>query len=239
MSQYQNHTCTDGTTRSRCYRCEQEKTENAKAEASMQVFKDAWKQNQKAQTIQEAAQAPKMQQFDTGATRSDDTNKPDPEGFLSPVVLEAYMEYMQEHRVQDDGKVRESDNWQKGMPLNKYMKSLWRHFFQLWQLHRGHTPKPELRAGVLVPVTKKSACVGVMFNVMGYLHVLLTEQRAPASGLGLLGAMAGGASPVRQATTTEAQGGYNRGYYHLGEQVLKTVGDFAPISDNVLRSGDR
>ena len=57
-----------------------------------------------------------MRNFDTGATRDVDTNKLDFEGFLSPVVLERYAEYMHKNRVQADGNLRDSDNWQKGIP---------------------------------------------------------------------------------------------------------------------------
>jgi hypothetical protein len=121
---------------------------------------------------------PVVQAFATGATRSDDTHKPDFEGFLSPLVLTAYAEYMQEHRTQDDGSVRASDNWQRGMPFHKYMKSLFRHFMQMWWLHRGYTPAPEKRAGKLVPVTMVSAVSGIMFNTMGYFHEFLMDHKA-------------------------------------------------------------
>jgi hypothetical protein len=121
---------------------------------------------------------PAMQSFTTGATRSDDSYKPDFEGFFSPLVLGAYAEYMQEHRIQDDGNVRASDNWQKGMPFHKYIKSLWRHFHQLWLLHRGYTPAPEKRAGKVVPVTMISALSGIMFNTMGYFHEYLMDRDA-------------------------------------------------------------
>lgn len=119
-----------------------------------------------------------MQSFTTGANRSDDSKKPDYEGFFSPLVLEAYAEYMQEHRITDTGAMRASDNWQLGMPFHKYMKSLFRHFIQLWQLHRGYTPKPESRGGKVVPVTVRSAMAGVLFNTMGYFHEYLMDPEA-------------------------------------------------------------
>ena len=64
--------------------------------------------------------------FNTGATRDSDEGKLDFEGFLSPLVIERYAEYLNAHRVQSDGKLRDSDNWQNGMGLSVYMKSLWR-----------------------------------------------------------------------------------------------------------------
>ncbi len=98
--------------------------------------------------------------FDTGAKRDTDTNKHDYEGFLSPLVIEAYGEYMHRNRKMADGSLRDSDNWQKGIPLTAYMKSGWRHFFDWWRIHRGLTARETLT----------DALCGLLFNVMGYLH---------------------------------------------------------------------
>lgn len=100
-----------------------------------------------------------MREFSTGATRDTDTGKPDYEGFLSPLVIERFGEYMHGHRRQADGKLRDSDNWQKGIPIDAYMKSAWRHFFDVWKAHRG-LPAPPLA---------ESLCA-LLFNVQGYLH---------------------------------------------------------------------
>ncbi len=85
--------------------------------------------------------------------RADD-HKLDFEGFLSPLAIEAYAEYMHRHRKMPDGSLREADNWQKGIPLASYMKSLWRHFFAVWKGYRN--------GGIDI----NDAC-GVMFNIMG------------------------------------------------------------------------
>ena len=108
-----------------------------------------------------------MRHFQTGATRDDEEGKIDPEGFLSPIVLERYSLYMQEHRVQSDGALRDSDNWQKGIPLDAYMKSGMRHFMDWWLEHRGY----ESREGL------EDALCGLMFNTMGYLFEVLNEQQ--------------------------------------------------------------
>lgn len=113
-----------------------------------------------------------MRQFDTGATRDTDENKLDYEGFMSPLVLQWYAQYMHQHRKQADGKLRDGDNWQKGMPLDVYMKSLWRHFMDLWLLHRGYGDKSES------PEVEEVLCA-ILFNVMGYLHSILNEDRKP------------------------------------------------------------
>lgn len=107
-----------------------------------------------------------MREFDTGATRDDEGDKPDYEGFLSPLVMEAFGRYMNKHRKQADGKIRDSDNWQKGIPQEAYMKSAWRHLVAWWQLHRGGCPKETCGK----PVSIEDSLCALMFNVQGYLH---------------------------------------------------------------------
>jgi len=104
-----------------------------------------------------------MRQFETGATRNVDQDKFDYEGFLSPLVMDRFAEYMHKHRKQADGKLRDSDNWQKGIPLKAYMKSAYRHFFDWWRQHRGLAGQDTL---------EDSLCA-LMFNTMGYLHEML------------------------------------------------------------------
>lgn len=106
-----------------------------------------------------------MREFETGATRDSEENKFDYEGFLSPAVLETFGDYMHTHRKQADGKLRDSDNWQKGIPLTAYMKSMWRHFMDLWKAHRGLPAPP-----------KKESLCALLFNVMGYLHEELKKE---------------------------------------------------------------
>jgi len=107
-----------------------------------------------------------MRTFETGATRNTLEGKPDYEGFLSPVVLEIYGKYMDSHRKQADGNLRDSDNWQKGIPQDVYIKSMFRHFMDLWLLHRG---KERNCTETGEPLTKQELCCALMFNVMGYL----------------------------------------------------------------------
>jgi hypothetical protein len=103
--------------------------------------------------------------FETGATRDTDANKYDYEGFLSPTVIERFGEYMHKHRKQSDGNLRASDNWQKGIPLPQYMKSLWRHFMDLWMGHRQ-----------VKQVDMEDTLCAVLFNAQGYLHELLKQK---------------------------------------------------------------
>lgn len=108
-----------------------------------------------------------MRTFESGATRDDSDTKLDFEGFLSPAVIERYAEYMHENRIQTDGNLRDSDNWQKGIPKDQYMKSLWRHFFAVWKEHRTCAENAQVM---------EDALCAVMFNTMGYLHEYLKEQ---------------------------------------------------------------
>jgi hypothetical protein len=113
-----------------------------------------------------------MRQFETGATRDSDKEKYDYEGFLSPLVLQAFGRYMHRHREQADGNLRASDNWQRGMPRDTYMQSGWRHFMDWWLEHRGYPS----REGLV------DALCGLLFNTMGYLHETLKGQDAEPGG---------------------------------------------------------
>ena len=111
-----------------------------------------------------------VRKFKTGATRNPNTDKNDYEGFLCPLVIEEFGNYMHHHRKQEDGTLRPGDNWKKGIPKDEYMKSAWRHFLDWWKEHHGHDSREGL----------KYALCGLMFNVMGYLHEILeAEENIP------------------------------------------------------------
>lgn len=108
-----------------------------------------------------------MRVFKTGATRDIDESKYDYEGFLSPLVIERFGQYMTKHRKQANGLLRDSDNWQKGIPLDAYMKSGWRHFVDWWKEHRNIKSE----GGV------EDALCALIFNAQGYLHELLKKKQ--------------------------------------------------------------
>lgn len=113
---------------------------------------------------------PLMRAFTGGATRNPEGDKFDYEGFINPEVLHAYGKYMHAHRKQRDGSLRDSDNWQKGIPLRAYIKSLVRHTIDLWRMDRGYIVfNPDTGE----PHTKEELCAAIMFNVMGYLKETL------------------------------------------------------------------
>lgn len=106
--------------------------------------------------------------FDTGATRDTDHDKLDFEGFLSPRVLEAFAWYMHANRLQKDGSLRDSDNWQKGIPVDAYMSSMWRHFFDVWKCHRGLHTTSDIETNLCA----------LLFNVQGMLHEVLRARQS-------------------------------------------------------------
>lgn len=111
----------------------------------------------------------KIRKWKTGATRDTELGKPDYEGFMSPIVLQRFGDYMNHHRVQANGALRDSDNWQKHFGehhLDVCIKSLWRHFMDLWLEHRGFSS----REGI------ENAMMGIMFNVMAYADKYLKDK---------------------------------------------------------------
>lgn len=110
---------------------------------------------------------PEGRYFEGGAYRDTDTGKPDYAGFLSPLVIKAFGEYMDRHRLQSDGTIRDSANWKAGIPREEFFKSAWRHLHDLWMEVDGY----ESRDGL------DEALGGLLFNVMGFWYELLRERR--------------------------------------------------------------
>ena len=108
-----------------------------------------------------------MRTFDTGATRTSAEGKIEYARFFSPAVLRRYAEYLNEHRAQADGKLRDPDNWKKGIPKQNYMDSMARHFWEVWEHHTGERP--------LASKPLQDAICALMFNCMGYLFEDLRE----------------------------------------------------------------
>lgn len=109
-----------------------------------------------------------MRTFATGATRDSSDDKLDYEGFLHPAVLRAYAEYMHEKRHTPDG-LRDSDNWQKGIPNEECLKSLLRHVMDLWLWNRGEVPSEH----------ELTAACAVLFNVQAIMLNMLRSNSQP------------------------------------------------------------
>jgi len=112
-----------------------------------------------------------MRQFETGATRSDDNSRPLYTGYFSSLVIQRFGEYMTRHRKQEDGSMRDPDNWQKGMPIPSYLDGMFRHFEHFWLRVKGYPvndPKAE-------PSIEDDLCA-IIFNAQGALHAFLLKR---------------------------------------------------------------
>lgn len=114
-----------------------------------------------------------MRTFDTGATRSPLGDKLEYAGFLSPLVLKRFAEYMHKHRAQADGTIRDSRNWQKGIPLSSYEDSLIRHVIDVWLWCEGLDCEIEDN----IEDNIEDVLCAVIFNAQGMLFELLRLQR--------------------------------------------------------------
>ena len=110
-----------------------------------------------------------MRKFDTGATRRSLEGKPQYEGYLSPIVIKRFGEYMLKHQTQADGQRREPDNWQRGIDKKSYMDSMVRHLVDVWLHHRG--------CGEEATEDLEEALCALRFNVDGYLFETLTARQ--------------------------------------------------------------
>lgn len=115
-----------------------------------------------------------MREFHTGATRNDNSNKYVYNGFNSALVEKRFAQYMHEHRKQADGKLRDADNWKKGIPIEAYHESLHRHYMDLWDLLE--TGAGMIRDSEGKYVDKEDLLCSIRFNVNGMLYELLRPQ---------------------------------------------------------------
>lgn len=79
-----------------------------------------------------------LRTFPGGATRDTAEGKLEPWGFQSALVEKVFCEYMNEHRIQSDGNLRDSDNWKSGFGLDSCFHSLSRHILDLRLLWEGY-----------------------------------------------------------------------------------------------------
>lgn len=109
-----------------------------------------------------------MTKFETGATRSaDNGDKLHYRRFFSTLVAKARAQYMQSHRLQADGALREPDNWKAGMPRARYADSLARHEQELNELLEVLGTEGDHEDALV-----EKLCA-IMFNAEGFLHEIL------------------------------------------------------------------
>jgi len=111
--------------------------------------------------------------FDSGATRDTVEGKLDYVKALCPLVLRRYVQYLDKHRLQPDGGMRDFDNWKQGMPRETYHSSKGRHFFADWLLEEGYAVEDNHG-----PVDEEDALCGELFNTMGKLREILRAKLA-------------------------------------------------------------
>jgi hypothetical protein len=98
---------------------------------------------------------PKFHEFDSGAHRDVQEDKPDLLECLSPLAIWRYGQYMAQA-----SKKYGPDNWTKGIPRESYLRSLERHLLQLKMMYKyGYTQEP----GV-------DHAAAILFNIQGFLH---------------------------------------------------------------------
>ena len=100
---------------------------------------------------------------------SDFRYAPDPyeEATAKPLGKPVVRTYMLSCQYLKDGTLRSSDNWQKGIPVSAYMKSLLRHVIELWTQYRTDPAS----------ISEETLCA-TLFNAQGILHETLKERYA-------------------------------------------------------------
>jgi len=109
--------------------------------------------------------------FQSGATRDSLQGKLSYVKALSPIVLQRYVQYLADHRLQADGSMRDFDNWKKGIPKDVYLDGLGRHFMAVWLLQQ-EFPAEDNHG----PVTLEDSLAAIIFNASGWLHELVQER---------------------------------------------------------------
>ena len=112
--------------------------------------------------------AENIRQFASGATRAPLGDKLQYEGYINPLVLQRFAQYMKKHQVQSDGTQRAADNWQAGIPKDSLIDSATRHYLDWWLHHRKYPHQ------AVEPL--EDALCAVMFNAMAYLLSTLSEK---------------------------------------------------------------
>lgn len=100
----------------------------------------------------------------TGATRDTSANKPEYHRYFSPKTFERFGRFMLEHQIDSKGNYRPGNNWQKGMPREWFVSSLFRHYVEVWQ---------RFEDGTLEGKEAEDALCALIFNAQGLLLELL------------------------------------------------------------------
>ena len=116
-----------------------------------------------------------MRTFDSGATRDTDKGKLNYLKALSPLVLQRYVMYLDEHRLQSDGTYRDWDNWKQMFGEKHFdicLESALRHIIDVWKQHQGYEGQQSI----------ESSLCGVLFNIQAYLFKILVDKERDDNG---------------------------------------------------------
>jgi hypothetical protein len=103
--------------------------------------------------------------FASGATRDTANGKLELHRYFSPKCVRRFAEYMQQHQIDSNGNYRPGNNWQKGMPREVFVASMFRHFLEVWE-------RWDDIGGLDNPTTEDALCA-IIFNAQGLLLELL------------------------------------------------------------------
>jgi len=113
-----------------------------------------------------------MREGDSGVTRSNVEGKPDLVKYLSPLVVKRFGAYMLKHQKQEDGKLREGNNWRKGWAETWWNESLlsskFRHLLDEWLISDGYPDEAR--------DDEEEALCAEMFGTMARLHNILHKK---------------------------------------------------------------
>ena len=110
--------------------------------------------------------------FDSGATRDTSEGKLEYARFISPIVLKRFAEYMNLHRKQTDGNLREPDNWMNlfgDKHEDVCLDSLFRHVMDVWLINKGF--QTEAREDI------EPALCAILFNAQAWLFKVLMDKQ--------------------------------------------------------------
>lgn len=109
-----------------------------------------------------------IRKFDSGATRSNNEGKLDYFRFNHPLVEKVWAEYMHKHRKQENGELRDGNNWWKGWSKETSAESLIRHIKDI-ELHLAGYPHEATET------LEDSICASI-FNLKALLLQVLKEK---------------------------------------------------------------
>ena|SRR5450631_3414633 len=118
---------------------------------------------------------PDIRTFATGATRSPLADKLEYDGYLNPLVLKRFAEYMRKHQTQSNGERRASDNWQLNIPMASLHDSKKRHDHDVWLHIKGY---PEEATESM----EESLCAAIFGN-MAMLKQVMEQSGRGTGGL--------------------------------------------------------